>query len=62
MLAIEKGKIPAIRPENCTEAVSGLWDLSEACWNKEPSKRPEAAAICRYLEENKEELIADLEK
>jgi hypothetical protein len=62
MIAIEKGNPPAIRPENCVGAVSRLWDLFEECWREEPSSRPDAAAVCRFLEENREQLVAELEK
>jgi len=54
MRAIEEGKPPALHPENCTGAISGLWDLFEACWSKEPSERPNAAAVRQFLEENLE--------
>jgi hypothetical protein len=60
MRAIDKGNPHAIRPANCTGAVSGLWDLFEKCWSRDVAHRPDAAAICQYLEENKEQLIADL--
>jgi hypothetical protein len=62
MTAIEKGKPPAARPANCTGAISRLWDLFEECWRKEPSERPDATAVCQFLEENREQLFADLEK
>jgi hypothetical protein len=61
MRAIEKGKPPALRPENCAGAISGLWDLFEKCWSKDPSERPDAAAICQFLEGNKEQLVTELE-
>lgn len=62
MKAIEDGKPPALRPENSTGAVSGLWNLFEECWSKEPSKRPDAAAVCRFLEKNQERLVNELGK
>jgi hypothetical protein len=61
MRALEKGKPPAVRPENCTGTVSALWALFEACWSKGPSKRPDAAAVCEFLDENREQLITELE-
>jgi hypothetical protein len=62
MSAIEKGEPPAVRPENCAGTVSRLWDLFEACWIIKPDKRPDAAAVCQFLEENKEQLVAELDE
>jgi hypothetical protein len=62
MSAIQDGILPAVRPANCAGTVSHLWDIFEACWSIEPSKRPDAAAVCQFLEENGEQLIAELEK
>ena len=62
MSAIEKGRSPATRPSNCTDTISGLWSLFEKSWSKDPSERPEAAAICKFLDDNEEKLIAELEK
>ena len=62
MRAIEKGKSPALRPENCTGVISELWHLFEACWDKEPSMRPDAVATCKFLEDNEVQLIDELNK
>ena len=59
---IEEGKPPAPRPKNCTGVVSGLWDLFEEFWSTDPSKRPDAAAVCTFLQENREKLVKELEK
>jgi hypothetical protein len=61
MAIIEEGKPPAIRPENCAGIILDLWDLFEACWSTQAFKRPDAAAVCKFLE-NEEELVAELEK
>jgi hypothetical protein len=61
-LTITIGRLPATRPKNCTSTILGLWDLFEACWSKDPSKRPSAADVCQFLEENQEQLIAELER
>ena len=61
MGAIEGGGSPATRPSNCPGTISGLWDLFEECWSQDPSKRPEAVAICKFLDNNEEKLIAELE-
>jgi hypothetical protein len=62
MRAIEQGKPPALRPKNCTGVVSDLWDLFEECWSTDPSERPDAEAVCRFLQENREKLVNVLEK
>jgi serine/threonine protein kinase len=62
MTAIEDGRPPATRPPNCTDIISGLWSLFEKCWSQDPSERPEAVAICKFLDDNEEKLIAELEK
>jgi hypothetical protein len=62
MGAIFRGKPPAVRPANCSGAVSRLWDLFERCWSKEPSMRPDAATILQFLEENWENIAAELDK
>jgi hypothetical protein len=60
MTAIAEGKPPAVRPANCTEIVSQLWDLFEECWSKDPARRPDAAAICEWLEANMEQVQRSL--
>jgi len=62
MKAIERGKSPALRPQICTGVISELWDLFEACWDKEPLKRPDAASVCKFLEDNGVQLIDELNK
>jgi hypothetical protein len=62
MKAIEKGEPPAVRPDDCTGTTASLWDLFEACWIKDPDKRPDASTISRWLEEKGEQLVAELEK
>ena len=62
MAAIQDGLPPATPLSNCSGTISGLWNLFEACWDKDPSKRPEAATICQFLKDNEEDLIIELEK
>lgn len=50
--AIGRGAPPATRPSNISAAVSGLWDLLEACWDNDPEKRPDAGDVVRYLEQH----------
>ena len=42
-------------------AIASLWDLFDICWRKDPAERPDAATICQWLEENGQQLVADLE-
>jgi hypothetical protein len=62
MKAIEEDNLPTPRPENCTDTISKLWDLFEACWSKEGYRRRDAVTVCQFLEENKEKLVVELEK
>jgi hypothetical protein len=62
MGAIEDGKPPAFHPEICTGTVSDLWDLFEACWSRDPDRRPDAAVLCQFLGEKEEQLVAELDK
>jgi hypothetical protein len=57
--ALDKGKPPALRPANCA---GDLWDFFEVCWSIDPDMRPDAVAACQFLEENREQLVTDLEK
>jgi hypothetical protein len=49
---IAEGKPPAIRPDSLNHTKSKLWDHFESCWNTEAQRRPNAAQVLDFLEEN----------
>ncbi|KIM28122.1 hypothetical protein M408DRAFT_70390, partial [Serendipita vermifera MAFF 305830] len=56
---IDRGNPPSSRPDSTHGVSSILWDIFEACWNKEPARRPTAEDIYQYLVLNIEEILAD---
>jgi serine/threonine protein kinase len=51
------GTLPASRPNNLDNELSGLWDILEACWRDEPEERRKAPAIVEYLEQHCESIV-----
>ena len=50
--SILNGISPAYRPENLSELQNAGWDVIEACWCQEPTKRMTAPSIATSLESN----------
>jgi len=50
-LRIRAGILPAERPRGLEPCLETLWEILEHCWNQGPTRRPSAASLLAWFEE-----------